>query len=118
MVAAAVLRDMTTANSKGIRAKVGDVFTIPVSNNEGVYGQIVVQAGPQFLVVVFPPTSASVENPIHSGIELAGIVFDAKLRNGDWPIVANIPPMKVKAPWFVVGYERLENLRLVNLDAL
>lgn len=102
--------------AKRIRAKVGDVFAVPVSGDKRVYGQVVDQAGPQFLVVVFRSTSGSVEDVASSGIELAGVVFDAKLRNGDWPIVASLPPVKVKAPWFVVGHEGLEKLRLENFD--
>ena len=108
---------MTKVKAKLIRAKVGDVFAVPISKDERVYGQVVDQAGAQFLVVVFHSTSGSVEDAVRSSIELAGIVFDSKLRNGDWPIVANMPPVKVKAPWFVVGHEGLENLRLVNFDS-
>lgn len=108
---------MTKAKAKRIWAKVGDVFAVPTTGDGRVYGQVVDQAGAQFLVVVFRSTSGSVEDSVHSGIELAGIVFDSKLRNGDWPIVANMAPVKVKAPWFVVGHEGLENLRLVNFDS-
>jgi hypothetical protein len=108
---------MTNAKAKRIRAKVGDVFAVPISNEGRVYGQVVDQAGAQFLVVLFRSTSGSAEDAVRSGIELAGIVFDAKLRNGDWPILSNMPPVKVKPPWFVVGHEGLENLRLVNFDS-
>jgi hypothetical protein len=107
---------VTNAKGKRIRAKVGNVFVVPISGDERVYGQVVDQAGPQFLVVLFRSTSGSVEDVVGSGIELAGIVFDAKLSNGDWPIVSNIPPVEVKSPWFVVGHEGLENLRLENFD--
>jgi hypothetical protein len=81
-----------------------------------VYGQVSDQAGPQFLVVLFRSKAGVFEEVVRSGIVLAGIVFDAKLRNGDWPIVANIPPVKVKSPWFVVGHEALENVRLESFD--
>lgn len=101
---------------KRIKARLGDVFQVPVSGDEQVYGQVIGQDGPQHLVVLFRSNSGSVEDAIASGIELAGIVFDAKFRNGDWPIVANVPPVKVKAPWFVLGHEGLENLRLENFD--
>jgi hypothetical protein len=102
--------------AKRIRAKIGDVFAIPISSDERVYGQVVDQAGVEFLVVVFHSNSASVEEAVRSGIDLAGIVFDAKLRNGDWQIVANLPPVRIKAPWFVLGHEGLENLRIENFD--
>ena len=107
---------MSNVKAKRIRAKIGDVFAIPISSHEGVYGQVVDQAGVEFLVVVFHSKSASVEEAMRSGIDLAGIVFDAKLRNGDWPIVANLPPARIKAPWFVLGHEGLENLRIENFD--
>lgn len=107
---------MTKANAKRVRARIGDVFTVPVGPEHRVYGQIVDQAGPQKSGGPFQSPRGSVENGIGSGIELAGIVFDAKLRNGDWPIVANVPPVKINPPWFVLGHEGLENLRLENFD--
>jgi hypothetical protein len=106
---------MKKAMTKPIRARVGDVFAIPIAG-ERVYGQVVDQAGPQYLVVLFRSTAGSVEDVTASGIELAGIVFDAKLRNGDWPIVANKWPVEVRPPWFVLGHEGLENVRLENFD--
>jgi len=30
--------------------------------------------------------------------------------------VSNLPPVKVAEPWFVLGHEGLENLRLENFD--
>lgn len=66
--------------------------------------------------MLFRSTSGSLEEVVSSGIELAGVIFEARLRNGDWPIVASLPPVTVKAPWFVVGHEGLENLRLENFD--
>jgi hypothetical protein len=105
-----------SVKAKRIRAKIGDVFAIPISSDERVYGQVVDQAGVEFLVVVFHSNSASIEDAVRSGIDLAGIVFDAKLRNGDWQIVANLPPVRIKAPWFVLGHEGLENLRIENFD--
>jgi hypothetical protein len=107
---------MMKTKAKRIRARVGDVFVVPISADERVYGQVVDQAGPQFLAVLFGSTSGSVEDVVRSGIQLAGIVFDAKWRNGEWPIIANLPPVKLKAPWFVLGHEGLENLRLANFD--
>jgi hypothetical protein len=105
-----------SVKAKRIRAKIGDVFAIPISSDERVFGQVVDQAGLEFLVVVFHSSSVSVEEAMRSGIDLAGIVFDVKLRNGDWPTVANLPPVRIKAPWFVLGHEGLENLRIENFD--
>lgn len=99
-------------SSGRIRVRIGDVFAIPVATGEQVYGQVVDRAGPQVLVVLFRSTKWAVDDVTASGIELAGITFDAKLRNGDWPIVSNRQPVEYKQPWFILGHEGLENLRL------
>src|SRR6266705_2334851 len=78
-----------TAAAKRIQARVGDVFRVPFGAAQHAYGQVVGQTGPQNLVVVFRATHATVEDAMRSGIELAAIVFDAKFRNGDWPILTN-----------------------------
>ena len=104
------------SKAKRVRAKVGDVFLVPISDDLTVYGQVIDQSGPQFLVVLFNSNTGTIEEVMRSGIDLAGIIFDAKWRDGDWPIVANYPPLNVAAPWFVLGDERLENLRLTNFD--
>ena len=98
-----------------IRVRVGDIFVVPMSEGLPVYGQVIAQSGTQFLVVLFRK-SGSIDEAITSGIELAGVVFDAKWRNGDWPIVENRPPAAVKTPWFVVGHLDLGNVRLTNFD--
>ena len=74
-----------------MRVKVGDVFKVPVSGNGVVYGQVIDKAGPQHLVTIFRSGDGP-DDAMRSGIELAGIVFDAKFRNGDWQIVANATP--------------------------
>ena len=109
-------RVIVTHMAKAIRAKVGDVFRIPISTDQYVLGQVVKKVRAQHMVVTFRAANASIDDAIASGIELAGIVFDAKLRNGDWPIVENRPPVEVKDPWFALGHEGLENLRLTNFD--
>jgi hypothetical protein len=108
---------MMKARQKRIRARVGDVFLVPVSDNLRVYGQVVDRDGAQFLVVVFRSAVGPFEDVIRSGIQLAGIVLDAKWRNGDWPIVRNLPPIQVRPPWFLVGHELLGNLRVVSFDS-
>src|SRR5260370_9726216 len=100
---------------KGIRARVGDVFEVPLSADQRVYGQIVDQADRQFLVVLFRSTTGAVEDIVRSGIALGGIVFDAKWRDGDWPIVAKRPPVTVRPPSFVVGDDGLRQVRLCTV---
>ena len=70
------------------------------------------------MVVLFGPGAApeSSEALMAGGIELAGIVFDAKLVNGDWPIVGRMVPVAVAKPWFVVGHRDLGDLRLTDFE--
>lgn len=100
--------------------RVGDVFSIPVQEKARAFGQVVAKDGSTLLVVTFRTTERdeplSVEDAIASGVELAGIVFDAKFANGDWPIHENRPPVLEPSLWFVVGDPGLRNLRLVNFD--
>lgn len=105
-----------TAAAKRIKVQVGDVFRIPFGPDQSAFGQVVKQKGPQNLVVVFRAIEGTAEDATRSGIELAAIVFDAKFRNSDWPIVTNLPPIKVTEPWFALGHEGLENLRLESFD--
>lgn len=102
--------------TKAIRVKVGDIFRIPISADQFVYGQVVKKVRVQHLVVTFRAVNGRVDEAIASGIDLAGIVFDAKFRNGDWPIIEHRGPVNVEEPWFVLGHEGLENLRLTNFD--
>jgi len=89
---------------------------VPVFEDLQMYGQVIDQAGPQFLVILFRSTTGPLDVIMRSGIELAGIVDDGKWRNGDWPILANYPSVRTRPPWFVVGHQQLGNLRLTNFD--
>ena len=101
-------------------AQMGDVFKVPVTDELAVVGQIVARRSQVLLVVIFAKApekdGGRVDDAIASGIALAGVVFDAKFRNGDWPIVDNRPPLPIVEPWFVVGHQQLGNLKLTNLD--
>jgi hypothetical protein len=102
-----------------IKPRVGDIFLIPVDESISVYGQILTASNRTHLVVVYKATSLegiSSEEVIAREIDLAGMVFDAKFINGDWPIVGNLPPIQVAEPWFVEGHEGMEDLSLTNLD--
>jgi hypothetical protein len=103
-----------------VRPRVGDVFLIPVANDEHAYAQIVDKWERTFLVVVFSATdrnAPSIEVALTRDLILAGTVFDAKLANGDWPIVGSRPPRAITEPWFVEGHNSLRGgLILTNLD--
>jgi hypothetical protein len=105
--------------SRKVSPRVGDVFLIPVGEGLSVHGQILSAFNRTHLVVVFRATTrdvSSIDEALMTTIQLAGIVFDAKLVNGDWPVVGNRLPVTVQEPWFVSGHEAMEDLTLTNVD--
>lgn len=106
------------ASARRIRAEIGDIFRIPLGSDLNVYGQVVAKAGHEHLVVVFqlapPDFSPSV---LHGGIRLAGIVLDAKFRNGDWPIVTRLAPIPFRQPWFTLGDPELDGVSIEAFDS-
>lgn len=110
---------MTSSRPRRLKVRVGDIFRIPVDESLSIYGQILTAFHRTHLVVVFEATSEetlSIEEVIRRKIDLAGIVFDAKFINGDWPIVGNLAPVVVNQPWFVSGHEAMEDLSLTSID--
>lgn len=81
-----------------VRAKVGDIFQIPIDDTRVGYGQVVVQPEKNVLFVcAFAATTRPGEQPdleiiLRSEILLAGNTFDAKIWHGHWPVVGNEPP--------------------------
>lgn len=105
--------------SRKVPTRVGDVFLIPVGEDVSVFGQILTAFHRTHLVVVFKATTrdvSSIDDALRTTMQLAGMVFDAKLLNGDWPVVGNRPPVTVQKPWFVSGHEAMEDLTVTNID--
>jgi len=81
-----------------IKAKVGDIFQMPIDDTRVGYGQVVVQPERKVLFVcAFAATTRPGEQPdlnviLRSEILLAGNTFDAKIWHGHWPVVGNLPP--------------------------
>lgn len=81
-----------------VRAKVGDIFQIPLDDTRVGYGQVVVQPEKNVLFVcAFVATTRPDEQPdletiLRSEILLAGNTFDAKIWHGHWTVVGNVPP--------------------------
>ena len=79
-----------------VKAKVGDVFQIPIDDARAGYGQVILQPEKNVLfILVFAATTPANATPdlheiIGSDILLAGNTFDAKIWHGDWPVVGNI----------------------------
>lgn len=101
--------------------RVGDVFLVPLVGKLGRHGQLPVRsAGDQhiygqvvnratlpppgreieYLVVLYRSTAGPLTEITRSEIDLAGIIYGFKLRQGDWPLVGNVPPPPLKTAWF------------------
>jgi hypothetical protein len=80
------------------KAKLGDVFQIPLDGARVGYGQVVAQPQKDVLFVcLFAAVSKTEEQPnlqtiLRSEILLAGNTFDGKIWHGHWPVVGNVPP--------------------------
>jgi hypothetical protein len=111
---------MRRGNKPRVKARIGDLFRVPIAEGVWADGQVVGQQQPRtFLVVIFRATDrgeTSLDDAIASGFDLAGIVFDAKLSNGDWPILEARSPVTTPHLWFVDGHPELDGLRLTNFD--
>jgi hypothetical protein len=78
----------------GIRAKVGDVFLVPLDGKSWALGQIVSAWNDELYVAIFgqkletpelDPHSVDGQEPVYLALTL-----DAKLFHGDWPILGNL----------------------------
>src|ERR1700730_9683650 len=100
------------------RPRVGDVFEIPAGPGLHVYGQVLARDLRTYLVVAFRTVETDLEQTelTLDDVGLAGIVFDAKLINGDWPIIANRPVPQYSEPLFVSGHEDFDGVELVSFD--
>lgn len=82
-----------------VKISVGDVFQIPIDSARVGYGQVVLRPEKNVKGVLFicvyaettrPDEAPKIRQIVQSDILLAGNTFDAKLNNGDWPIVGNL----------------------------
>lgn len=82
--------------AKKIKAKIGDVFQIPIDDARVGYGQVVLfpEKSSLFICVFAATTPPGVEPDLNgivqSDILLAGSTYDGKLWHGHWPIVGNV----------------------------
>jgi hypothetical protein len=82
-----------------VQINVGHVFQIPIDSERVGYGQVVLRPEQNVKSVLFvcvyaqttrPDESPNAQQIVLSDILLAGLTFDAKLNNGDWPIVGSV----------------------------
>ncbi len=81
-----------------VKAKVGDIFQIPLDSSRVGYGQVLAQPEKNVLFICLFSTKTErgiqpdLLSIIRSEILLAGNTFDAKIWHGHWPVVGNIMP--------------------------
>jgi hypothetical protein len=111
--------------TRGIKAKEGDVFQVSVDVDRVGHGQIVGSRRHTLLVAVFkelhPRSRAPVVAQIVSGdVAFLAEAFDAKLWNGEWPIVGNLAPDHVRIPFptYKITIDRAANWYVESFDTL
>jgi hypothetical protein len=100
---------MTIPASPKIRAKVGDVFLIPIDDTSWVIGQLVRKKRTELYVAIFADrfSSTDVEPSSIIGKKPLFLVLtlDALLYHGMWPIIGNVQENRnsFPEPAFMVG---------------
>jgi hypothetical protein len=103
-----------------MKLKVGDVFTIPISEEETGFGQIIkIPNKSNFIIVVFKQVYSgkdwpSIEEIIGDDILFLGYTMDALLYHKYWRIIGNDTSNlnKIKLPYFKLGTP--PNMKIVN----
>src|SRR5438874_13227127 len=91
------------APEKGIRPKVGDVFEVPINESQVGYGQVAAKRLQSYLMAIFKTAYRRGQRPELSRITADDIAFlgaslDAKIWDGGWVIVGNLPPDRARMP--------------------
>lgn len=91
------------------KAKLGDVFLLPLDEQRSGIGQIAGDWNGELYVVVYDKLVSSDALPIDLvGIPLllAALTLDAKFYHGDWRIVGNLQESlgSIPQPWFKVSH--------------
>jgi hypothetical protein len=90
------------------KAKVGDVFLIPLDPDRYGIGQIAGDWKGELYVVVYDKVvsrEVSLADVDDAELQFAALTLDAKLHHGDWQVIGNRQD-KLRAipqPWFKVG---------------
>src|SRR5438552_18224086 len=87
----------------GVSPKLGDVFEVPINESQVGYGQVAGQRFQSYLMAIFKTAYRRGERPELSRIAADDIAFlgeslDAKIWNGDWVVVGNLPPDRSRIP--------------------
>lgn len=104
-----------------MKLKAGDIFTIPVTEDETGFGQIInIPNKNNFIIVVFEKMYSgkdwpSLDEIVNDKILFLGYTMDAKLYHKHWIIIGNnISNLnKIKFPYYKLGTPP-ENIFIVN----
>ena len=100
---------MTISASPKIRAKVGDVFLIPIDETTWVIGQLVRKKQSELYVAIFADRYSSNDVEPRSILDkkplFLVLTLDALLYHGMWPIIGNVQENRnsIPEPAFKVG---------------
>lgn len=94
-----------------MKFRVGDIFTIQVSEDKIGFGQIIeIPNKDNFIIAVYKTIYTgkdwpSLQEIVEDEVLLLGYTLDAKLYHKHWKIIGNLslPPGKVKLPFFRLG---------------
>ncbi len=108
----------------GTRARIGDVIQIPIDGDHVGYGQVVATRPSTLLVAVFRSPYPKTDQPpvdriLADDIALLTETFDAKIWNGDWPVVANVAPdgSRFPLPNYKVTIDRADQWHVESYDS-
>jgi hypothetical protein len=92
------------------KAKVGDVFLIPLDGHRCGIGQIAGDWKGELYVVVYDKVVSPEASPVdleQAELQFAALTLDAKLHNGDWRVIGNRQDNlgRIPQPWFKVGVD-------------
>jgi len=111
------------AKSRDAKTRVGDVFEIPIDDSRVGFGQIIARRMSSYLMVVFKTAHPrGVRPPVQDivGDEPAFLAetLDAKIWNGDWPVVGNAVPnaSRVPLPVYKVTIGSIDNWQVESYD--
>jgi hypothetical protein len=93
---------MTISASPKIRAKVGDVFLIPIDETTWVIGQLVRKNQSELYVAIFADRYSSTDIEPRSILDkkplFLVLTLDAKPYHGMWPIIGNVQENRSSIP--------------------
>jgi len=98
---------------KKVRAKAGDVFQIAIDAERVSFGQVVENKAGVLRVITFNKTFQSTNVPdvgaiVQNDIVLLTDTMDAKIYNGDWKVIGNVPvEVNLPKPKFKFGTDPL-----------